>query len=462
MRLPTLASDGVVRLRPLRPDDVAAYVGAFADDPDLARDRGLERVPDEAAVLSWMEVTDDFAELAIADAQDALVGSVMLYALDWRHKRGELGYWLVPAARGRGLATRALRLAVRWMFADLALERAQLVTTPDNAGSLAVARRAGFAQEGLLRGRDIEDGERIDDSCSPVAVGFRTLTARRALDSPRHLAFDLPRQPLRRRGAEAERVLRRWPEGPACMRHRRGDQDPPLGRPFRIAEGLASYANTPNNDQSIARTGSPLTRRPFGFITNGGPTEPRTRRARPIPARPAAAPNDVATCFGQLLRLRRTGSRSRSPISGVRARRQPDGCRQPEIDSNPSTCVRRPAIVESDPGGNAIDPFGRSGHSTPRVAPRRVFRTAPGSQIRSAGPPIDMQRCPRSVVLGPTTILQRPVTGFPFRSAARNDYRVDPRTGAVSVVAERLHEHHGSRVSPVTGRCMSQNDHDSC
>jgi ribosomal-protein-alanine N-acetyltransferase len=162
MRLPTLASDGVVRLRPLRPDDVAAYVGAFADDPDLARDRGLERVPDEAAVLSWMEVTDDFAELAIADAQDALVGSVMLYALDWRHKRGELGYWLVPAARGRGLATRALRLAVRWMFEDLRLERAQLVTTPDNAGSLAVARRAGFAQEGLLRGRDIEDGERVD------------------------------------------------------------------------------------------------------------------------------------------------------------------------------------------------------------------------------------------------------------------------------------------------------------
>ena len=48
------------------------------------------------------------------------------------------------------------------MFDDLGLERAQLVTTPDNAGSLAVARRAGFAQEGLLRGRDIEDGERID------------------------------------------------------------------------------------------------------------------------------------------------------------------------------------------------------------------------------------------------------------------------------------------------------------
>jgi RimJ/RimL family protein N-acetyltransferase len=162
MKLPEAPSDGVVRLRPLRPDDAAAYVGAFADDPDLARNRGLERVPDEAAFLGWIDVGDDFAELAIVDADDAVLGSVILYAVDWRHRRAEIGYWLVAGARGRGLATRALALALRWMFDDLGLERAQIVTTPDNAGSLGVARRLGFAEEGLLRGRDIEEGRRID------------------------------------------------------------------------------------------------------------------------------------------------------------------------------------------------------------------------------------------------------------------------------------------------------------
>ena len=162
MKLPEAPSDGVVRLRPLRPDDAATYVRAFADDPDLARDRGLERVPDEAAVLSCTEVGEDFAELAIADADDALLGSVILYSVSWRHRWGEFGYWLVAGARGRGLATRAVALALRWMFEDLGLERAQIVTTPDNAASLAVARRLGFVEEGLLRGRDIEDGRRID------------------------------------------------------------------------------------------------------------------------------------------------------------------------------------------------------------------------------------------------------------------------------------------------------------
>jgi [ribosomal protein S5]-alanine N-acetyltransferase len=162
MNLPEAPSDGVVRLRALRPDDAAAYLGAFADDPDLARNRGLERVPDEAAFLSWIEVGEDFAELAIADTDDALVGSVILHSVDWRNRRGELGYWLVAGARGRGLATRALRLALRWMFDELGLERAEIQTTPDNAGSLAVARRLGFAEEGLLRGRDVEEGRRVD------------------------------------------------------------------------------------------------------------------------------------------------------------------------------------------------------------------------------------------------------------------------------------------------------------
>jgi len=165
MRLPTTASDEVVSLRPLRAEDAAAYVGAFAEDPDLARRRGLEREPDAPSFLADLQesVGDDFAELAIADAGgDALLGSVILHSLDWRHGHGELGYWLVPAARGRGLATRALRLALRWMFDDLGLERAEIVATPDNPASVAVARRLGFVQEGLLRKRDVERGERVD------------------------------------------------------------------------------------------------------------------------------------------------------------------------------------------------------------------------------------------------------------------------------------------------------------
>jgi [ribosomal protein S5]-alanine N-acetyltransferase len=165
IRPPTTASDGVVRLRALRPEDAAAYARAFVDDPELARRRGLARAPDEAQFLADLAVgdADDFAELAISGAGgEALLGSVILHSVEWRHRRGELGYWLVPAARGRGVAQRALALTLAWMFEELGLERAELATETDNEPSLRLARRLGFVEEGVLRGRDLEASRRVD------------------------------------------------------------------------------------------------------------------------------------------------------------------------------------------------------------------------------------------------------------------------------------------------------------
>ena len=64
----------------------------------------------------------------------------MLHTLAWRHRRAEIGYWLVPAARGRGVGRTAVSLLVEWAFDELELERIEITTTPDN-GRRAGARR---------------------------------------------------------------------------------------------------------------------------------------------------------------------------------------------------------------------------------------------------------------------------------------------------------------------------------
>jgi RimJ/RimL family protein N-acetyltransferase len=64
---------------------------------------------------------------------------------------GEVGYLLAPAARGRGVMTRALRLVVGWAFADLGLARVQAFASPDNPASLKLLERLGFTREGVLR-----------------------------------------------------------------------------------------------------------------------------------------------------------------------------------------------------------------------------------------------------------------------------------------------------------------------
>ena len=165
IELPDSLSDGEVVLRRLRAGDAEAYVAAFRADPDLGRLLGIEEDPDEARVRHKAEREPDgvFVELAVAHAtDDALLGSMILHSFDWKHRRCEVGFWLVPAARGRGVGSRAVALAVTWAFGELDLLRVELTTTPDNAAVFALARRLGFTHEGVLRRRNVERSARVD------------------------------------------------------------------------------------------------------------------------------------------------------------------------------------------------------------------------------------------------------------------------------------------------------------
>jgi RimJ/RimL family protein N-acetyltransferase len=62
----------------------------------------------------------------------------------------EIGYWIAPHFRGRGIAGRALELISGWAEA-VGFARLQLTIFPGNDASERVAERAGYAKEGLLR-----------------------------------------------------------------------------------------------------------------------------------------------------------------------------------------------------------------------------------------------------------------------------------------------------------------------
>ena len=55
--------------------------------------------------------------LVVADLEDdRALGAVWLWNVDVLNGRGEVGYWLLREARGRGAATRAVRLVVGYAF----------------------------------------------------------------------------------------------------------------------------------------------------------------------------------------------------------------------------------------------------------------------------------------------------------------------------------------------------------
>jgi len=99
--------------------------------------------------------------LVIADrATGAYLGETMLALTE--HSVGEVGCCLVPAARGRGIATEALRLLTDWAFATLEVGRVQVFVAPENVAALELADRVGFRREGVLRSYWEIGGERLD------------------------------------------------------------------------------------------------------------------------------------------------------------------------------------------------------------------------------------------------------------------------------------------------------------
>jgi RimJ/RimL family protein N-acetyltransferase len=98
------------------------------------------------------------------DDADELLGSISVHRIDREQDEGEIGYWIAPAARGRGLAALAAGAACGWAFAVLGLHRIQLFHAVENTASARVAEKAGFTREGRLRqSHRYGDGLRHDE-----------------------------------------------------------------------------------------------------------------------------------------------------------------------------------------------------------------------------------------------------------------------------------------------------------
>ena len=73
----------------------------------------------------------------------------------------EIGYWVLPHARRRGIATRLARLLAEHAF-SLGLVRVAAFVNVGNVASERVLERAGFAREGVVRSMPVPSGARID------------------------------------------------------------------------------------------------------------------------------------------------------------------------------------------------------------------------------------------------------------------------------------------------------------
>ena len=155
---PTL-TDGVVTLRPFRDDDVAAAVAGhdeviahwFGWPPDaVTADRMRTAISDWRASYAGDRDRIGFA----IEVEGTLVGSVDVRRRD--AGVGELSWALYRGHRGRGSATRAVRILVDFALTEtgqggLGYTRVEAKVEPGNEASLRVATRSGLRREGVRR-----------------------------------------------------------------------------------------------------------------------------------------------------------------------------------------------------------------------------------------------------------------------------------------------------------------------
>lgn len=164
-----LLADDVVVLRPWQEADVPGKVLAFSD-PVMQRFSWRTSPYTEAdaradlAAQEQARLRGEALSFALAQPGDpaAVLGDCSLQEVCLDKGTAAVGYWVAAEARGRGIATHAVRLLAGWAFAGLGLARLELTCGPGNVASQAVAERCGFVPEGLLRSHVPFKGARRD------------------------------------------------------------------------------------------------------------------------------------------------------------------------------------------------------------------------------------------------------------------------------------------------------------
>jgi RimJ/RimL family protein N-acetyltransferase len=133
-----------------RAEDVP-LIAAASHDPETRRRMEDEPMTPERERSSLARTEEQWrsgaaAPFVIADARsDRALGLVNLQF----GEDATLAVSVFPAERGRGIASRAMRLAAIWGLRDLGLRRVVAEAAADNVASIRAIEKAGFRREGL-------------------------------------------------------------------------------------------------------------------------------------------------------------------------------------------------------------------------------------------------------------------------------------------------------------------------
>ena len=133
-------------------------------DSDPASPRSAKQAKENIAEWMEHERPNSFGFMIRALSDDRLIGFVGLGEINWNNGDGWIGIGIGERADwGKGYGTDAMRILLRFAFAELNLHRVSLSAYAYNPRAIRSYEKAGFSIEGRLRQVVHRDGQRADE-----------------------------------------------------------------------------------------------------------------------------------------------------------------------------------------------------------------------------------------------------------------------------------------------------------
>ncbi|WP_255609399.1 GNAT family N-acetyltransferase [Micromonospora sp. PLK6-60] len=161
-----LSAQGDLLLRPWRPSDASVFFAAYRD-PDIQHWH-TRQPASEDQVREWFQQyhraweQETGASWAVTRGGGEVLGRIAMGSMNLDDGVAGCAYWVLPAARGAGVASRALMALSAWALGEAGFHRLHLDHSTRNQASCRVAVKAGFLLEGTKRSDAIHSDGRHD------------------------------------------------------------------------------------------------------------------------------------------------------------------------------------------------------------------------------------------------------------------------------------------------------------
>lgn len=163
---PMLSAPGGLLLRPWESFDAAVFLAAY-QDPEIQHWHTRQPASQDQ-VLEWFDqyrqawAQETGASWAVTRGGSEVLGRIAMGSMNLDDGVAGCAYWVLPAARGAGVASRALTALSGWALGEAGFHRLHLSHSTRNNASCRVAVKSGFLLEGTKRSDAVHSDGRHD------------------------------------------------------------------------------------------------------------------------------------------------------------------------------------------------------------------------------------------------------------------------------------------------------------